>query len=195
MSPLHGIDVSANNPHPINWPDVARAGASFAIIKLTELSVNGEYVNPHKDIDIASAKAVGLDVAGYSYIHPDVDASKTVAFLKANSAGCYRLFIDSEVTPPGWTWGHVGQVTEACLKLLGPRAALYANANYITNMPGAPWGYGLWLAEYGPSHPSISCLFWQYAQTGRWPGVSGNVDTSLYYGTEPQLHEYFSPPK
>ena len=190
---LHGVDVSSNNAHPIDYHAVANAGATFAFVKLTELSVNGEYVNHSKDQDIPGFKSVGMDVGGYTFIHPNVSPEKTVNFALANSSGTYKIAVDSE-SMDGLPWNQVADATHKCLDLLADRALLYSNPYFLSNMPGAPWGYPLWLAQYGPSSPSRPCLFWQYSGSSHWPGITNQTDVNLFYGDHSQLHSFFLPP-
>lgn len=191
---LHGIDVSSNNAHPISWKASVSAGERFVFVKLTERSLHGEYVNPYKNEDISGPKAVGMDVGGYTFIHPGVTAKETVDFALANSAGVWKIAVDSESTD-GLTWKQIADNTHECLELLADRALLYSNPYFLSNMPGAPWGFPLWLAEYGVHEPTHPCLFWQYSGGLHVPGINGLTDANLYYGTQDQLHSFFLPPK
>lgn len=62
-----GIDVSAYQPKP-RWLQVAAAGASFAIVKLTD---GNHYINPFAKEQIRGALAAGLLVMLYHYAEPN----------------------------------------------------------------------------------------------------------------------------
>ena len=62
------IDLSSNNPHPIDFNAVKASGVTGVIVKATE---GTGYTNPFYAQDMAGARAAGLDVAAYhlSLIH------------------------------------------------------------------------------------------------------------------------------
>ena len=194
--PTQGIDVSSNNPHPIDWAAVKKSGRSFVIVKLTEGGGSTAYVNPYAKQDIIDAKAAGLEVAGYHFVHPTVPVAEQVALIRehldpGSPSSLGIVFVDSE-TAEG-TWGKTAEVTHAMLNELEKyvKTGLYSNLDFLENMDGAPWGYPLWLAHYSPTSGHAFTL-WQFTNAGGCHGVVGAVDINLWPGTEEDLHHLFT---
>ena len=67
----------------------------------------------------------------------------------------------------------------------------YWNANFDESFADCP----LWVAEYGVSAPKETrgwryWTFWQHTQSGKVPGVSGNVDQNYFNGSLDQLKRF-----
>jgi hypothetical protein len=61
-------------------------------------------------------------------------------------------------------------------------AGLYADLSEVQSWAGCPWGFPLFLAEYGVSAPSVPCVAWQTGNTNPVPGITGAVDHDVWYG-------------
>ena len=183
------VDVSSNNPHPIDWHKVRNSGRSAVIVKLTEGGGAQSYVNPFALGDIKNAKDAGMIVAGYHFVHPTIPVAQQVALIEAHLDHVNFVWVDSELEDGG-DWQATANATHALAEELAThvKTGLYSNPNFLANMPHAPWGEHLWLAEYGPK-ASYEYTLWQFTQAGRVPGIGGAVDLSYYAGSVAQLAE------
>jgi lysozyme len=189
--PTQVIDVSSNQKHPIDWSAVRKSGREAVIVKLTENGGAHGYVNPFAAKDIADAKAAGLLVAGYHFFHPEIPVATQLAFILLHLDHVKTVWVDSESLTVGW--GAEGPDTHAMLNALKPhvKTGLYSNPNFLQHMAGAPWGYPLWLAEYGPK-ASYPFTLWQFESNGSVPGIQGPCDVSLFQGTDAALKTLFA---
>lgn len=180
------IDVSSNNHgnnQPIDWHEVAKHGVRGVMIKATEGS---GYTNPWLGRDAHGARAAGLHVGYYHFAQPDDPDGKTQAdyCLKAIE-GLPRdlgVALDLETTN-GLGWGELATFAKTFLQALHDSVvipSLYVNPTYLDNLPGAPFGHKLWLADWEHS-PRRECWIWQHG-IGIVPGVPGKCDLDTYYG-------------
>lgn len=179
------IDVSAYqhpNGEPINWHEVAGAGIRAVMIKATE---GLGYVNPWVGRDSHGARAAGLHVGFYHFAQPSHSTpAEQAAFCLKHITGLPRdigVALDDEVTA-GMSWVDKSEWDQQFIDNLAGVAnrQLYSNLNFLDNLPGAPWGHLLWLAQYGVSAPRRHCWAWQYG-SGRVPGVPAEVDLNRLY--------------
>jgi hypothetical protein len=185
------VDLSSNNSHPLPWDAFVAAGVKGVIVKLTEYSAQGPYVNPDAVADIAAASARGLGSAGYFFFHPSVAVEKQVSLVKTNTPkGMMLLFEDVEVDD-GLAMTAVATAAHECLEALPrgfPIAGMYTDLNYLAQMPGAPWGEPLWLADPSHKNPSVGCLIHQFGQEN----FDGHpVDVNRFLGTDEQFATLF----
>ena len=188
------VDVSSHNPHPFDYAAVRNGGVGGAVVKLTEGADAAAYVNPYAAQDVAGFRAVGLPVAGYHFLHPTIPVADQLALLRAHLDHVAFVWVDSELVQGSWS--SIAATTEAMCKAIqgaGIRAGLYSNLTFLGSMPGAPWGFPLWLADYGPAAPPRPCTMWQFTDAGAVSGIQGSVDLSHYYGTEAKLAALFAP--
>ena len=108
----YGVDVSSNNPHPINWTavhsylsELGGGAQPFAIVKINQ--GNG-YVNPDAATDIAQARAAGFAVAGYNMTQGDQDASSQQVAYTRVAAGIPETF-DVELPNGASTQAYIAQ--------------------------------------------------------------------------------------
>lgn len=174
------IDVSANNHPdggPIDWRRVKAAGYGAVMIKATEGS---GYVNPWLQRDASDALAAGLLVGFYHFAHPGEDLPILEATHALAAIGGLRhdlgLALDLEVTE-GKTWPQLASFAKAFHATVRERlnhSPLYVNDNFLDNLPGAPWGERLWVAQ--TSRPRFVCWAWQEVIPDRVDGITGDVD-------------------
>lgn len=156
----------------------------LAVIKLTEKSPNGNYVNPYAAADIEGFRKAGFAVAGYVFFHPAVDVDAQIQLALANRYEVDVILVDSEVTTE-LPVAETGQTTHDMLDGLSwhlIHTGLYADLSNVQAWTGAPWDYPLFLAEYGVDKPSLPCAAWQNGNTDPVPGISGAVDHDIWYG-------------
>lgn len=201
--PLKVVDISSDNPHPIDWHAVKASGVVALIEKVSE---GTDYVDPVAEGDIAGARAAGLLVAAYHFLHPTESAATQVSLFAAHLYGCHMAVVDSEYSvnadPTDWSmtpaqWASVASVTKGVLDGISShvnRRMLYGSPGFTPNMMGAPWNLPWWAAAYGSRQPSGSTL-WQYTDVGSCPGIQGDVDLSYFNGTEAQLAALFGCPQ
>jgi lysozyme len=187
----YGVDVSSNNPHPINWTALAaylkQVGGEqpFAIVKITQ---GTGYVNPDAAVDVAAARAAGFAVAGYLMDQGNDAPSAEEQVFQANSMQLPQAN-DIEL-PEGLTVAqyiaHSQQLTA-----LNSSALTYLNQSEVAE--GFPT-QNLWLAEYNgaPGTVSHACLVHQYTSSATVVGVTGQLDLNVWLGTEVQFSQYFA---
>ena len=200
-----GVDVSGHqrgHGEAISWHEVAAAGQKFAFVKATE----GEtWTNEHYLEDIHAAHAAGLLVGTYHYARPAGDARQQAAHYAASLAAAPQHslppVLDIEVNEgldPARMQQWVGEFLAETERLTGRVPMIYtyryfwrehlADTDRFTRHP-------LWLAAYQNHVPEPvggwnHLTFWQRSETGRVPGINGNVDLNLFNGTESQLGDF-----
>lgn len=188
------LDVSSNNPHPINWRAVKASGVAAVIVKITEGGGAHSYINPCAAQDIAGARAAGLPVAAYHFLHPTLSIQLQLALILKHLNGCDFVWVDSETAEASWT--AEGLATHAMCNALAPhvKTGLYSNPNFLGNMAGAPWSYVLWLAEYGP-RASYHNTLWQFTDAAKVPGIAAPCDLSSSWLSPAGIKALFGPAK
>lgn len=184
------IDVSSNNPHPINWQKVARSGVKGVMIKCSE---GTKYVNPYRAEDANGAREYGLHVGYYHFAQPSInhsfghsDADEEAVHALESIKGLPRdlgLALDLEVTN-GLSWQQLSNWAREFLGMVAAQkitSPLYVSPTFLDNLPGAPFGHKLWLASWG-KRPRQQVWAWQYSGTGAQSGIEGQCDLDIYYG-------------
>lgn len=200
-----GIDVSGHqrgHGEPIDWQEVAAHGQKFAFVKATE----GEtWTNEHYLEDVRAANDAGLLVGTYHYARPAGDprlqAAHYAATLAASPQHALPPVLDIEVNEgrsPEELQRWVGEFLATTEQLTGRTPMVYtyryfwrehlADTDQFTRHP-------LWLAAYQNHAPEPvggwnHLTFWQRSETGRVPGINGNVDLNLFNGNEAQLGDF-----
>ena len=198
---LNGIDVSRYQGQ-IDWAAVAR-NVSFVSIKATE---GATFTDPSFAVNWAGAHANGLIRTAYHFAHPSVSAyAQADYFVDAvNSAGGYtnsstmQLMLDLEDADkesPAVVWAWVQDFSARVKARTGRPLLMYTGYYFWTGSVGDPTDNldaPLWIAAYIPK-PLIPkawggvWTFWQHADNGRVPGITGNVDLDYFNGTEEDL--------
>lgn len=171
-----GVDVSSNNPHPIDWARVRAAGVDWAAIKATE---GGSYLNPCAAADAAAARLHGIETWLYHFAGAR-PALQEADWFVAQAARIPNdgLILDYETPDCDPTW------VAGFLRRSGARM-LYSYRARLDQLPGTiKAGVRLWVASYGTTTPG-PCDAWQWTSTGTVDGIAGPVDLS---------HIYFDPP-
>jgi GH25 family lysozyme M1 (1,4-beta-N-acetylmuramidase) len=205
---ISGIDVSHYNG-TIDWSRVAAAGYRFAFAKATE----GSFLNdaPYATYR-AGAAAMRMKFGAYHFARPggtttpEIEVSAVAQadhFLQVAQPRAGDLFpvLDLEATgslSPSqlsiWAWSWLRE-TQAKLHV---KAIIYASPHFwetaLSNTSAfAAAGYRmLWVAHYtsapAPTVPAqnwggYGWTFWQWADCGAVPGITGCVDKDRFNGT------------
>ena len=181
-----GIDVSSfQDGTPIDYAAVAKAGYTFAYIKVSEGTY---YLNPDALKDAQGFQSVGMATGGYLFFKPaDVQDEQTSDFVKYYQAiGGWTLPIMLDVETPstdGWATlaKLVGDQRTNLMGATGAQVGMYCDLDFYDNLPGCPWGWPIWLADPSHATPSKPCLLQQVGQ-GSVPGIEGSVDLDVWRG-------------
>ena len=185
--PIPGLDVSKWQGE-IDWEQVAGAGFQFAIIKATE---GVSYTDPYFAANWEGAKAAGLLVSAYHMLWPNLSAEKQAAYFLA-TLGERKADLPLALDVEKAGQGNIGAVVEACAIAIevadGRKPFIYtAQSFWGANVGWGPgWSsYPAWVADYEAVAPAMpkgwdEWTMWQYSNTGRVPGISGNVDLNWW---------------
>jgi hypothetical protein len=189
----YGIDLSSNNPHPIDYRAVVghltQMGREvpFAIIKATEAT---GYVNPFFMTDVQGIRAAGGAVAAYLFDHGQADPIAEQGFFRRVAVNLPEAW-DTE-DPQGLSNRMYADHINRGLQGSPASSLIYLNYDQFVHLPGAPWGHGLWLAQWnGDKNASVGCLIHQWSDQGNVPGIGSGVDMNRWEGTEAQFQSYF----
>lgn len=176
--PVKGIDISNNNG-TVNLTQVAAAGYTFVFCKATEGTT---FRDGHFAANAAAAKAAGLLVGAYHFLHHGNADAQAAAFVAAiKTAGC-TLRPVCDVETAGCTEADVAEFVRGVEKRLSVTPLIYTSPGFMRW--SSTHGCDLWVAHYGVAKPSIPSpwngyAIWQHTSTATVPGVSGNCDTNL----------------
>ncbi|MGW5328034.1 glycoside hydrolase family 25 protein [Streptomyces sp. NPDC004014] len=161
---IKGYDVSV-----FQNADFPTAGTSFAFIKGTE---GRSYVNPRQKEQAAHARAAGLVVGFYHFLHPGHIKEQAAHFVEGCASNEYDLMVvDWETNPDGSaaTCAEKDAFIAEVKRLRGAnhKVGLYCNRDFWRHRDtSGDAGDFLWIAEYGVAagKPDIqgNWLFHQY---------------------------------
>ena len=199
-----GIDVSGYQKD-IDWEAVAGDGIDFALIRAGgrfygRYGSGAVYEDSYFDRNMQGAIDAGLDVGAYFFSNAvTVEEAIEEADLLLSKLEPYREHVTYPVVcdweylggSGGRTYGVDSETITQCIAAFCDRVReagyipmLYFNTfcGYVKMDLRDLVQYDFWFAEY-TSYPS--CLygfqFWQYSNTGRVAGISGNVDMNLCF--------------
>jgi len=212
MAYLTGIDVSRHQG-AIDWSRVPQGGHRFAFLKATD-GVRYAYVDWFH-VNAPRAAAAGLIPGAYHFLldhhSGEAQARYYVSEVHRRFPGFRGVvpIVDIEREADGTTprESHLRAFVGEFRRLLPGRPMLvYTGRWYWVGVLGNPYGADLgplWHSEYdgiSPIDESVangpeldnyggwsSALVWQHTSSGRCPGVSGNCDLNLWYGSENDL--------
>jgi lysozyme len=187
MTQIKGIDVYYDNG-PVDWAKVKAAGYQFAFIKATE-GTNYSHVDYFRN-QAPKALGFGLDVGSYHYANfgtvPEaiVQARYFISVVKDFKL-TYPLALDLEINKKKVS---KKQLTDAAIAFMdyiinaGYQTILYTYDSFLDEQldESRLTKYPKWLAHYGGQLKNAADI-WQYSETGKVDGVSGNVDLNIAY--------------
>jgi lysozyme len=197
--PVQGIDVSHWQGN-IDWFSVANSGIAFAFAKATE---GLTYMDPQFDTNWANMQAAGIIRGAYHFGHPGSDPIAQADFFLNTVqpvSGDLQMMLDLEVTDGqtpaqvwNWTQAFIGEIQAQT----GAPGIIYTGfyfwrdrvGNPLNNL-NCPFFLAAYVSNPDPYVPPAwsTWSFWQYSDTGRVPGISGNVDTDAWNGSIDNLY-------
>lgn len=198
---LVGNDISAAQGS-IVW-SVYKDNTNFVIPKATEGVgfIDAQYGNNRKE-----ARDYNLLFGSYHFARPDLGNSPEAEgewFCKVIDGDPIRqgelLFLDFEVgyhDIVNWSKGFLDYVKNHYKGNISP--LIYLNQNLTTTLDWQPVvdaGYGLWLASYNPDGQGNTgkwpfMAFQQTSSVQQVPGITGNVDRDVFFGTAEDFTKY-----
>ena len=193
-----GLDVSEYQGD-IDWDRVYEAGYDFVFIRLgyRGYSVGDIFPDDRALENLAGAKAAGLDVGAYFYaqaISP-AEAAEEAQWcldLLAGESLDLPLVYDWEWVGPNARTGAMNKATLtecaktfcAAIETAGYTPMIYFNNHVSRDLLDlkALEQYPFWLAQYKDQmdYP-YQVDFWQYTESGKVPGIEGDVDIDLMF--------------
>ncbi len=194
-----GIDVS-HWQGTIDWDRVAGDGIAFAFIRVSDGTGTRDRTFAR---NWSEARRVGILRGAYQYFRPNQDpvaqADLLVDALQAASdPGELPPVIDVEEhrgAPSHSEYARrIRQWLDRVEARTGRRGIIYTSPGLWSSLVASPdfAGYGLWVAHWGASCPSVPTgwsqwLFWQTSDSGRVAGIGGRVDTDVFNGDRAAL--------
>jgi lysozyme len=197
-----GIDVSEfqNN---IDWQQVQKSGVNFAFIRATDGTTiqDSDFVQNWQ-----GAEKTGVLVGPYHYFTTTSPVASQitnfVSTVKQVDAGNLPPVLDvedpaqfSKYTVPQRV-AMIQQWLDGVQQQLGVQPMLYMSSNFsagvLNNAPQFD-KYKLWVADYTTAaqpivpEPWKNWDFWQHADNGQVPGITGGVDMDLFNGPAKML--------
>lgn len=201
------IDISHHNDVS-SWDDVVSAGIVGVIHKATE---GQTYVDPMYLKRCAPAMRVGLVWGAYHFAHGGESIQgQCDNFLNVTGVDSDMLYaLDWEDNPSGptMTASEARQFIELLEARIGPNRCVIYSGNTCKEALGSADNafFGarrLWLAQYGTSPACQNSWddywLWQYSDGNvgpgpqGCPGVTGDVDTNSWSGTDAELRAQWS---
>ena len=184
---MKGIDISTHNGS-IDFNAVKNSGVEVVIIKATEgVDFTDNMVNQH----YIGAKNVGLNIGFYHFMSEKTDPYRQAEdFYNCIKDKSYNVMpcLDIEVNNYGRS---AAEITDRCLtflnrfKELSGQDCMICTGGYFgrDNLDSRIKNYPGWIAHYGVSSPmetGFRVVGHQYTETGKVPGVNGNVDMNNF---------------
>ena len=193
---VEGIDVSEFQGN-INWGQVRASGREFAVIRVSD---GVGHFDSKFNQNWAGAKAAGVTRGVYQFFRASEDGTaqaNVVLQHLGGDLGELAPVADVEVTDgvgAGTLNVHLQQWIDRIRSVTGKTPIIYTSSGLWGSLSGSSQFANdpLWVANWGVSCPSLPSpwtgfKFWQYADNGSVPGISGAVDLDRYNGTLAQL--------
>lgn len=204
--PVRGIDVSGYQDQ-IDWAQVAQAPAGYAFAYIR--AAHGLDADEQFAKNWAGAQANGLRVGAYHFYDMCEDATEQARLFVETvprTAGALPEVVDIETSkecpkmPPKEEFLKDLKIFTDLFEITyGRRPMLYVNGDIYKNyFAGDDVPNKIWFAD-PRREPALSdgraWDFWQYAWTGRVPGINDNkVDFDVFNGTRADFDAAFPAP-
>ena len=193
-----GIDVSSWQGN-IDWKAVKASGIEFAIIRVgyrgtkTGVLVEDTYFKQN----IKGATEAGLKVGVYFFTQAitEAEAVEEASMVLSLTSGynlAYPIFVDTENGSGNARANGLDKNTRTncvaafckTIQTAGKKAGVYASKSWYEKKLNTDQlnNYCIWVAQY-----NTECTYkgrysiWQYTETGKVPGINGNVDLNISY--------------
>ena len=204
--PVQGIDVSKFQG-AIDWPRVARSGASFAFIKATE---GGDRVDAFFRDNSRAARRAGIAQGAYHFFYHCRPASEQARWFIAHvprQPGALPPVLDIEWTPtsptctlrrdPATIRAEIADFLRIVGSHYGQRPVIYATLDFFhDNDLGRLGQQDFWLRSVAThprqAYPGQTWTFWQYTATGIVPGITGDADINVFGGSASQWQTWLA---
>jgi lysozyme len=202
---VQGIDISRWQGD-IDWTQVRAAGTRFVFIKSTE---GGDHIDPRFLQNWHGARAAGIPTGAYHFVYWCRPAHEQAQWFvqhipRTNDRLSLPPILDVE-----WN-GHSRtcprkvsrEVAIEKMKLMlqeleqhtGRRPIIYTDISFhkdVLEGTSEFEGYPFWIrstaARPEERYANRRWEFWQFTTTGRVPGIRGNVDRNVFYGSEQEF--------
>ena len=203
--PIQGIDISRWQAE-IDWRAVQAAGTRFVFIKATE---GGDHVDPKFLQNWQGARAAGIPAGAYHFVYWCRPAHEQAQWFvqhipQANDALSLPPVLDVEWNGHSRTCPRKISRENAIEKMAlmlreleahtGKRPVIYTDISFYKDvLEGVSQfdAYPFWIrstaARPEERYQNRRWEFWQFTTTGRVPGIRGNVDRNVFYGSEQEF--------
>lgn len=193
---LTGIDVSKYQGK-IDFEKVKAAGIRYVFVRATEgITYQDAFFKQNLD----EAREAGLVIGAYHFYETDDDPVSQLnnfTSLVTLQAGDLPPVVDIEKLHDN---DQVDLTENIQIYLNGlerhykTKPIIYSGKNFANKYITSFSDYPLWLAEYQSLYPTLpqgwdKWTFWQYSQTGKVDGISGDVDINRFNGEENNFKE------
>ncbi|HEY7957558.1 MAG TPA: GH25 family lysozyme [Polyangia bacterium] len=188
---VQGIDVSEFQGS-INWSSVKASGRQFAIARVDD----GTYLDPDFATNWAGMKSAGMIRGAYQFFRASDDPIATADILLNRigtlGPGDLAPTLDVEVTDGqsvATIIAHMKSWLSYVKQKTGRTPMIYTAPGFWSQLGNPDLSqYTLWVANWQVNCPSLpggwsSFKFWQYADNGSVPGISGAVDLDEFNGS------------
>lgn len=175
------VDISSNNPHPIDWAAVKAAGVSGVYVKATE---GAAYISPDFGADYRAAKAAGLRAGAYHFWEPGQPVGAQLNWFHSHygpALGDLPPAWDAEINPTNRSWADLASdlatVAWDLVTWYGDAAFYYNRSWRAALVPhGLPYNRPEWVAQ-GSAGPVQGAWLMQFPPAAI-PGIGGQTDWS-----------------
>jgi len=194
--PIQGIDV-ARYQENVDFARARAAGTHFVFMKATE---GKDYIDPNFRLNWQRARDAGMPRGAYHFMTWCSLASEQAAWFTQN------VPYDPSALPPvlDLEWNNhssckvkpnkadalekIRLMLDVMERHTGKLPIIYTDMNFHRDiLAGEYFPNAFWLrstaAEPHERYDNRPWTFWQYTQTGVVPGVRGEVDRNVFYGT------------
>jgi lysozyme len=205
--PVHGIDISRWQGD-VDWEAAKNGGVAFAWIKATE---GGDHVDPRFVQNWVAARQAGVPRGAYHFYYFCRPVEEQISWVKEIvpvDPQALPIVLDME-----WN-GHskTCRIQPERSKILrdmqvfldemerhyGKRPVIYSSVDFHRDrLVGAFRNEQFWLRSVANYPNNIyeqrdDWVFWQYTAEGRVPGVKGNVDRNVFFGSKSQFRDWLN---
>jgi GH25 family lysozyme M1 (1,4-beta-N-acetylmuramidase) len=184
--------------------DTFKNNSQFVIIKSSE--GNG-FTDPKFTRNQAESRRVGLPLGYYHFARPDlgntpeVEADYFLKIIGSPVEGEVYVLDYEPASNPGDVVAWCKAFLDRVLEKTGTKPLIYLNQSQVKSFNWQPVidaGFGLWIAAYtfDPNKNDVEIGKWPFAAIQQWtnkqsvPGISGNVDGNVFFGTIETFKKY-----